>query len=170
MLSSLLDKGVMEGCLKGFHVGANGVHVNHLQFADDTLVFSTDDKSLLVNIKEMVCCFEEISGFKINLAKSRVVGVNLSEEELMTTANLWDCAAGSWPLSYLGMPLGGKANKKAFWQLVEEKVERRLVKWNSLNLSREGRLPWLSPCSRASHCVTSPCLNVQSKSFPEWRS
>lgn len=144
-------------------MGSNEVRVNHFQFADDALVFSKYDKSSLVNLTHKVCCFEEISGFKVNLVKSQVVGLNVSDQELMTTTTLWECATGSWPMSYLGMPLGGQAKNKAFWQPMEEKVERRLMKWSSLNISRGGKLPWQSLYSRASPCSTFLCLNALSK-------
>lgn len=47
VLSSMLDRGVMEGCLEGFTVGLDGTHINHHKFADDTVIFSQDDNNLL---------------------------------------------------------------------------------------------------------------------------
>lgn len=98
-------------CSCSFMVGANKVHVNHLQFADDTLIFSEDDTSLLTNLKDMVCCFEAISGLRINMRKTQVAFVNVSEEKLAAIASTSGCEASTWPLFYLGMPLGGTLQK-----------------------------------------------------------
>lgn len=43
VLSSNLVKGYESGLVEGFEVGRNSIHINHLQFADDTLFFASDD-------------------------------------------------------------------------------------------------------------------------------
>lgn len=48
--------------------------------------------------------FEALSGLKISMAKSIMVGLDVMEE-VMSTAKLWGYEVGSWSLLYLGMPL-----------------------------------------------------------------
>lgn len=50
------------------------------------------------------------------------------------------CEVGSWPLSYLGMPLGGNPCRSGFWEPVIEKVSRKLEGWLKGCLLRGGRL------------------------------
>ena len=54
------------------------------------------------------CKFRGVaSGLNINMAKSALVGINIVEEEVVSLADEVGCEVGSWPMSYLGMPLGG---------------------------------------------------------------
>ena len=50
------------------------------------------------------------------------------------------CEVGKWPLTYLGMPLGGNEGCGSFWGQVVEKVLKRLDVWNKRCLTRGGRL------------------------------
>jgi hypothetical protein len=49
----------------------------------------------------------------------------------------------SFPLSYLGMPLGASYKATAVWNPILEKMERRLSGWQKLYLSKGGRLTLL---------------------------
>jgi len=50
------------------------------------------------------------------------------------------CEIEKWPLKYLGMPLGGNPNSTEFWNLVLEKVKKKLDGLKGGCLSRGGRL------------------------------
>ena len=43
-------------------------------------------------------------------------------------------------MKYLGLPLGAKFKDKTIWNLILEKMERRLVGWKRLYLSKGGRV------------------------------
>jgi hypothetical protein len=64
----------------GFAVGARGskqVHISHLLFADDTLVFCGASRDQVQAIGNLLTCFELVSGLKVNLAKSVLVLVGM---------------------------------------------------------------------------------------------
>ena len=86
--------------------------------------------------------FEIISGLKINLDKSDLfpVGVVPNFEMLVDALG---CKQGSLPMKYLGLPLGAKWKDRAVWNPIIEKVERRLVGWKRLYLSKGGRLTFI---------------------------
>ncbi|KAM7485873.1 hypothetical protein LguiA_001882 [Lonicera macranthoides] len=77
------------------------------------------------------------------MAKSSVVGINLESDCIDRIAAEVGCVRGSWPLNYLGMPLGGNPNSLAFWDPVIERVSRKLEGWHKGGLSRGGRLTLL---------------------------
>ena len=53
-------------------VPAHALHVSILQYADDTILFMKHDTTKAVNMKLMLCIFEQLSGLKINFHKSEI--------------------------------------------------------------------------------------------------
>lgn len=84
--------------------------------------------------------FEIMSGLKINFSKSKLF-VNKSDTSV---ADGWakhiGCEIGTWPLSYLGVPIGDSHKKKRFWTPLTSKVKTRLAQWKSKFLNKAGRL------------------------------
>ncbi|RVW53601.1 hypothetical protein CK203_069073 [Vitis vinifera] len=56
------------------------VHVAHLLFADDTIVFCEAKKEYLTNLNWILFWFEAASGLRINLAKSEIIPIGEVEE------------------------------------------------------------------------------------------
>ena len=88
-----------------------------------------------------------MSGLKINLEKSSIVGINTNQEMVSQLASVLDCQETEWPLSYLGLPLGGNPNSIGFWDPVVEKVARRLDGWKKACLSFGRRITLIQSCS-----------------------
>ncbi|RVW17381.1 LINE-1 retrotransposable element ORF2 protein [Vitis vinifera] len=51
-----------------------------------------------------------------------------------------------WPLSYLGLPLGGNPKTIGFWDPVVERISRRLDGWKKAYLSLGGRITLIQSC------------------------
>ena len=62
---------------------------------------------------------------------------------LVELASILQCRAGSLPMKYLGMPLGTSFKTASIWNLVWEKMEKKLSGWKRLYLSKGGRLTLL---------------------------
>ena len=88
-----------------------------------------------------------MSGLKINLEKSSIVSINTNQEMVSQLASILDCQETEWPLSYMGLPLGGNPNSIGFWDLVVEKVARRLDGFKKACLSFGGRITLIQSCS-----------------------
>jgi hypothetical protein len=73
------------------------------------------------------------------LAKSELVPVgnvpNVSE-----LACILGCRVSSLPMKYLGLPLGTLFKSKFIWDSVFDKMEKRLVRWKRLCLSKDDRV------------------------------
>lgn len=82
--------------------------------------------------------FERILGLKVNFAKSSVARIGVVDSEVSQYAQLLGCRVEEWPLKYLGMPLGGRHNFEVFWNLVVEKVNKKLACWKSHTFPWEG--------------------------------
>lgn len=75
MVSEVLNKmitRVERGYIPGFLIGTEGCRISHLQFADDTMIFCDADARQLGYLRCILCCFDVVSGLKINLAKSEM--------------------------------------------------------------------------------------------------
>ena len=46
-----------------------------------------------------------VSGLKINMGKSVLLGINSNNDWLHNLANSIGCTVGNWPIKYLGLPL-----------------------------------------------------------------
>lgn len=140
MLGRIMDKGVERDLVKGFSIGRDGVSISHLQFADDTLFLLDDTRANLGRVNALLRFFSECSGLKINMDKSSLVGINIGSERVMELADQLGCSVGSWPMTYLGLPLGGNPMSLEFWNPVVEKMHKRLDGWRKGFLSRGGRV------------------------------
>ena len=103
-----------------------------------------------------------MSGLKINLEKSSIVGINTNQEMVSMLASVLDCQETEWSLSYLGLPLGGNPNSIGFWDLMVEKVARRFDGWKKAFLSLRGSISLIQSCS--SHILSyffNPFLGFQ---------
>ncbi|RVW55650.1 LINE-1 retrotransposable element ORF2 protein [Vitis vinifera] len=142
VLSNLIRRVVEGGFLSGCRIRGGGrqpVHVSHLLFADDTIVFCEARKEYLTYLSWILFWFEAVSGLRINLEKSELIPVGEVEEMEEMAAEL-GCKVGSMPSVYLGLPLGARNKSAAVWDGVEEKMRRRLAHWKRQYISKGGRL------------------------------
>ena len=87
-------------------MGRNRTRVSHLQFANDTIFFSSTREEDMLTLKSVLLVFRHIFGLKVNLDKSNTYGINLEQNHLSKLAELLDCKASGWPILYVGLPLG----------------------------------------------------------------
>jgi hypothetical protein len=70
----------------------------NLHFADDTLLFLRADRKMIITLRWLLLCFENLSGMKINFDKSEMVPLNISEEEGVALAGLLECKVVHLPI------------------------------------------------------------------------
>ena len=75
--SRMLLRAEKRNVLEGFRVGRNRTRVSYLQFADDTIFFSSTRQEDMMTLKSVLLVFGHISGLKVNLDKSNIYGINL---------------------------------------------------------------------------------------------
>ncbi|XP_011629362.1 uncharacterized protein LOC105421934, partial [Amborella trichopoda] len=137
---SILINGTPNDLLHGFSMGLGAPPVFHLQYADDTLVFSHASPTEIHNLFLFLRCFEFATGFIENYDKTTMMGINVDPSTLSSFADMWGCGKETLPSKYLGLPLCiGKPNKSP-WSHIVDKVGCRLVGWKGRFLSPGGRL------------------------------
>jgi hypothetical protein len=110
-----------------------------IQYADDTLIVLEALVAQLFFLKGVLQSFSDSTRLQINFSKSMMVPVNLSNEKLNHLARTFGCQTGSFPFTYLGLPLGLKIPKVDDFLPLINKCERRL-NYISPFLSQAGRL------------------------------
>jgi hypothetical protein len=77
-----------------------------VQYADDMLLILQACPIQLASLKKLIETFAQATGLRVNYAKSSLISVNISEENLNLLAATFGCSVGRLPFTYLGLPLG----------------------------------------------------------------
>ncbi|KAM7497251.1 hypothetical protein LguiA_021665 [Lonicera macranthoides] len=124
VLHRLMERAEDKNLVEGFEIGRDSVTLSHLQFADDTIFFLSNNEEKFKNLIGILEIFGLVSGLKINMTKSILVGINFEKDQMSSLANEVGCDIGTWPLSYLGMPLGDNPCRLCFWEPVIKKISK----------------------------------------------
>ncbi|GJX22998.1 RNA-directed DNA polymerase, eukaryota [Tanacetum coccineum] len=103
--------------------------LSHLFYADDAVFIGKWDRANILTIVRMLKCFFLASGLQINILKSKLMGIGVSNEEVLAAANIIGCSTFSTPFSYLGVKVGMSPSRRKAWDEIIGKVSNRLSKW-----------------------------------------
>ncbi|XP_058092657.1 uncharacterized protein LOC131239116 [Magnolia sinica] len=81
------------------------------------------------NLYTALRCFEAVSGLRINMDKSKLLGINVTPETLQSFANILGCQIQSLPTSFVGLPLSVRTPHKSMWDKVISKFHKYLAMW-----------------------------------------
>ncbi|GKE37050.1 RNA-directed DNA polymerase, eukaryota, partial [Tanacetum coccineum] len=109
--------------------------LSHLFYADDAVFIGKWDRANILTIVRMLKCFFLASGLQINILKSKLMGIGVSNEEVLAAANIIGCSTFSTPFSYLGVKVGMSPSRRKAWDEIIGKVSNRLSKWKIKTLS-----------------------------------
>lgn len=103
---------------KGIKLSTTSEDLTHSQYADDTILFINKDFRLVSKVKEVMQCFQLLSGLKINFQKSKIYSHSKDQALIEKFVEVLGCKIGSRPLVYLGIQIGTSSRKKVFWSLL----------------------------------------------------
>lgn len=136
VLHCMLKSATLSHIFEGVDYDRNGNSISHLQFADDTLLFIKNDLKSVTGVKQVLQCFELLSGLKINYAKSSLYGLKNNQDEVTVWANKLGCKVGTLPIKYLSMNLGSNPGRRVFWQPLISRMKDKLASWKSKTLNQ----------------------------------
>ncbi|XP_050877342.1 uncharacterized protein LOC127081100 [Lathyrus oleraceus] len=128
----LLHQVVALGDFEGFHINDN-MHLELLQFTDDTILIGEDSWTSLWTLKALLRGFMLVS-------------------ELRTDNSFLACGFGLIRFVFLDIPIGINPRRKEVWAPIVGKMNRRLTVWHNRLLSiggvkpkpnEKGRFVWL---------------------------
>ncbi|GKG40343.1 hypothetical protein Tco_0467120, partial [Tanacetum coccineum] len=90
-------------------------------YADDAVFvgqWCDDNINTLVHVLE---CFFRASGLRINMCKSKIMGVNVGDDKIKAAALKLGCRILNTPFNYLGTKVGGNMSRVQAWTEIVDK-------------------------------------------------
>lgn len=136
----MLDRARAAGHIKGVvgHLIPGGV--SQLQYADDTMLLFEPDLLSIAAVKLILLSFEAMSGLKVNFHKCEVVAMGMAPGEGKRVADLLNCHLGTFPITYLGLPISDKNLTIADWEPLCGSVAKSVRPWRGKFMSSGARL------------------------------
>ena len=87
--------------------GKSGLHISHIMFADDLIIFSKVSTVAAANLKHFLDHFKEFTRLGVNWTKSAIFFADCMTDEQMAISSLLN-VPNALPIRYLGVPLSSK--------------------------------------------------------------
>ncbi|XP_009119170.2 uncharacterized protein LOC103844146 [Brassica rapa] len=139
VLSKLLNSAVLNRRI-GYHPLCESLKLTHLSFADDIMVFTNGTPTSLEGVLEVFEEYANVSGLRINVAKSTVFAAGIDKQRLQDRAISAGFTISELPIKYLGLPLTTKTMTRNDYEPLLSKIKGRFQSWTSKTLSFAGRL------------------------------
>jgi len=130
VLSRSLNRHHQDPLYHGFYMEMRAPQINHLSFADDIIIFTSERKHSLKLIMKTLAIYEQTSGQLINKAKSHFL---LPSNAFRTTSDIIKKYTGfhqkEAPITYLGCPLFIGRPRIIYFSEMVNKVVNRITGW-----------------------------------------
>ncbi|CAL1359850.1 unnamed protein product [Linum trigynum] len=138
--AAFLRRAIAEKRLAGVKVAPRAPRISHLFFVDDSYLFLRGTLQECENLIEVLNEYEELSGQRVNLAKSAVCfSKNIAMPDQEFLAAVLGVGAVGVHDKYLGLPSLIDRSKMETLRYLEEKLLARLQGWKQRTLSWAAR-------------------------------
>ncbi|GKD67592.1 hypothetical protein Tco_1321682 [Tanacetum coccineum] len=121
----------------------HSVNLSHMFYADDAVFVGQWSDRNINTLIHVLDCFYRASGLRMNMRKSKIMGVHVEGGKVKHAASMLGCLILNTPFSYLGSKVGGSMSRVQPWKEVIDKVKSLLSKWKMKALSIGVRLTLL---------------------------
>nr|GEU48925.1 RNA-directed DNA polymerase, eukaryota [Tanacetum cinerariifolium] len=111
------------------------VSVSHLFYADDAIFIGQWSELNIDTLVQVLECFYRAFGLRINICKSKIMGVNVEEGKIQKAASKLGCLVLKTPFTYPGTKVSDNMSRKEAWKEVVDKMLSRLSKLKTKTLS-----------------------------------
>lgn len=161
VLSGLCRKAERDGSLRGVRVARESPRVNHLLFADDTMMFCNSSEDSCLALKRILQAYEQVSGQKVNIQKSSITfSKNTPQEKKDKAKAILGISKEGGVGKYLGLPEHFGRRKKDLFTSIVDRIRQRASSWSSRFLSRAGKLTMLKAVLTAIPTYTMSCFQL----------
>nr|GEW14517.1 hypothetical protein [Tanacetum cinerariifolium] len=112
----------------------------HMFYADNAVFVGQWCDGNINTLVYVLECFYRVSSLRINMSKSKIMGVHVEDEKVKYAASKLRCLILNTSFSYLGTKVGGSMSRVQAWKEVVDKVKSRLSNWKMKALSIGGGL------------------------------
>ncbi|GJU63332.1 putative RNA-directed DNA polymerase, eukaryota, reverse transcriptase zinc-binding domain protein [Tanacetum coccineum] len=122
-LHCALSTAVSSNLIHRINLGSPYLTLSHLFYSDDVIITTKWNLCDLDNIIRVLHVFYLASGLKININKCNIYGIGVSDDEVSNMARNSGCAAGSFPFTYLRLPIGSTMNCVSSWKTLIDRFQ-----------------------------------------------
>ncbi|GJT04797.1 RNA-directed DNA polymerase, eukaryota, reverse transcriptase zinc-binding domain protein [Tanacetum coccineum] len=138
----LFQRVVDAGMFRGIFMGTS-FQLLHLFYADDAIFIGQWSDSNISVIVKVLECFYRALGLRINMNKSKLMGIFVANDIVDQADNNIGCTTLKDPFSYLGSKVDNLMSRTRAWNDILNNRANRLSKWKMKTLSIGGRLSLL---------------------------
>ena len=136
ILSGLCKKAQMNGLLPGIKVARNSPKINHMLFADDTMIFTKTDARSCSSLMDILHKYELASGQMINAHKSSISFSSKTPPEIRERVKTQQGIEKEGGVGkYLGLPEHFGRKKKDLFASIVDRKKQITVFWSTQLLS-----------------------------------
>nr|GEW57485.1 RNA-directed DNA polymerase, eukaryota, reverse transcriptase zinc-binding domain protein [Tanacetum cinerariifolium] len=153
---------VNECLFKGVSVSSS-LYLSHLFYVDDVIFMGQWSVANINTLVQALDCFYKALGLRMNLQKSKLMGISVEDEIVSRAASKMGCCTLTTHFLYPGVKVGGSMSRIKARDEIETKLHSRLSKWKMKNLSSGGRLTLLKSVLGSSPIYYMSIYKVPSK-------
>nr|GEU95546.1 RNA-directed DNA polymerase, eukaryota, reverse transcriptase zinc-binding domain protein [Tanacetum cinerariifolium] len=153
-LHILIEDAVQNSQFRGVFMESPPIHMSHLFYADDAIFMGEWDRNNVGSLIRLLNIFYLASGLQLNLQKSKLYRIGVTNVNVQELARCICCEADSLPSVYLGLHVGERMYRinslrhllesirvRFFWGIDDNEKKIQWVKWDvTLNSKEKGRL------------------------------
>uniref|UniRef100_A0A5B7BN08 Reverse transcriptase domain-containing protein n=1 Tax=Davidia involucrata TaxID=16924 RepID=A0A5B7BN08_DAVIN len=159
--SALLRKSENENKIHGISVARNAPRVSHLFFADDSLLFANATENQASEISRIISMYGAASGQQVNFEKSAIsFSANVTADRREQIKQILGVSICSIHNKYLGLPSTIGRSKVQPFNLIRDRVWRKLKGWKEKLLSKAGREVLIKSVAQAIPTYMMSCFKI----------
>ena len=160
-LSTLLRDAEKRNLIHGIKIARRVNPISHLFFADDSLLFIRANEDEVDNVLSVLSTYEAASGQKLNMEKSEMsYSRNVEPEKINMLQMKLTFKAVEGHEKYLGLPTFIGSSKKRVFQIIQDRVWKKLKGWKGQCLSQAGREVLIKAVAQAIPTYAMQCFRL----------
>lgn len=159
--SCLLNAAEERGDMSGVRVCPEAPSINHLLFADDSLLLFKIDEQSTSHLQNILSLYEDCSGQIINKDKSSIMfSSNIRGAVRAAVMQALDIGSEARNEKYLGLPIYMGKSKTQTFNYLKDRVWKRIQGWKERLLSKAGKDVLIKAIAQAIPTYAMSCFDL----------